>query len=353
MKKHLRGLDTLRAVAAMIVVVGHIELLKLNNDIPNLNNYPYFKLPDGHLSVILFFVISGFLITYLLIDEKTKRGQISLSNFYKRRIFRIWPLYYLILILSFLFFRTNYNIGSIFLCLGIFPNIAHALNIGWETSPQIWSIGVEEQFYLFWPVFIILLPYKKVLPFLILFFIGYTLMPQLINFTSRGTFESNDFMNRFFYTSKFNCMSIGCILGFMYATKNKRLKLLYNKYIAYTSLLVSFFFWFFGFELKYFNDEFYSIIFGIMIINIATNENFINIDTSITIFLGKISYGIYMYHWMIILFVIKALPYNNFGNDYLYNFILYITVISVTIVVSWISYIGFEKYFLKMNEKSV
>jgi peptidoglycan/LPS O-acetylase OafA/YrhL len=67
MKKYLKGLDTLRAIAALIVVWGHIELLKKTKNLENLLDNRFIPIPNGHIAVILFFVISGFLITYLFI----------------------------------------------------------------------------------------------------------------------------------------------------------------------------------------------------------------------------------------------------------------------------------------------
>jgi len=355
MKKYFRGLDTLRAIAALVVVIGHVELIKDENGTPKLFKDSFLRLADGHIAVILFFVLSGFLITYLLVKEKEKTGRISLKKFYMRRIFRIWPLYYCVILLSFLLIHANYKLSSIILCLGIFPNFAHAFQVGWPTSPQIWSIGVEEQFYLLWPLLITLIPSKKIIFYLILFFIGYTLLPHFIGFVNVRTFHNdtvNNIVNRFFYGSKFNCMSVGCILGYMYATHHKWLNVLYNKYLAYMAIIFSFLLWFSRFELKYFTEEFYAVIFGIMILNIATNDNLkLNIDTKITGFLGKISYGIYMYHYLIILIIVRFLPYHNYNNIYIYNFIIYTTAVSATIFVSWISFITMEKYFLNLKAR--
>jgi peptidoglycan/LPS O-acetylase OafA/YrhL len=353
MKTHFKGLDTLRAIAALVVVIGHIELIKSTVNFPNLLNHPYIRLADGHIGVVLFFVLSGFLITYLLIKEKVNTGKIAIKKFYLRRICRIWPLYYLVLVLSFLIFRADYRIDSIILCVTIFPNVAHALGIDWPTSAQIWSIGVEEQFYLFWPLIISIIPYKKTVPFLIIFFIGYSLLPHFIGFINVRTFESEalvSFSNKFFYGTNFNSMCIGSILGFMYATQHKNLKWLYNKYISYSAIFLSFCLWFSRFELKYFTTEFYSIIFGIMILNVATNSKLkLNLDIKVFSFLGKISYGIYMYHWIIILLAIKFFPYSSGDNIYLYNLLLYLMVLITTIGVSWISYISFEKFFLNIK----
>ena len=142
MTNYLKGLDTLRAIAALIVVWGHIELLKRKKGFENLIDKD-FHIPSGHLAVVLFFVISGFLITYLLVKERDREGKISFKKFYLRRILRIWPLYYLIILLSFLLFREDYSGRTIFLCLSIFPNVAHAFSEGWASSPYTLMASLE------------------------------------------------------------------------------------------------------------------------------------------------------------------------------------------------------------------
>ena len=170
MVKYFKGLDTLRAVAALVVIWGHIELLKRRENLPNLLDQDGFGVPSGHIAVILFFVLSGFLITYLLINEKENTGSISFKKFYMRRVLRIWPLYYFIMLLSYFLINAEYSVKTLVLCLGIFPNVAHALTAGWPSSPQLWSIGAEEQFYLFWPMLILLIPERRYTVIFITFF---------------------------------------------------------------------------------------------------------------------------------------------------------------------------------------
>jgi len=355
MKPYFKGLDTLRAVAALIVVIGHVEEIKNIFGIPNILHSKGFQLPDGHFSVVLFFVLSGFLITFLLIKEKQNFGKISLRDFYIRRVFRIMPLYFMVLFLSFVIFRQEYQTNTIILCATIFPNIAHALSIGWPTSPQIWSIGVEEQFYLLWPLLLILIPPKRVTIYLILFFAGFSLIHLLLGYANFNTVQNtgfNDFVYKFFYFSKFNSMALGSMLGYMCATNNKNLRFLFNNYVAYASVFLSFFMWFFHISFQYFNDEIYSMVFGVMIINLAANNSFkLHIDTKVSVFLGKISYGIYMYHWIIIMLLMKLIPYSIFKTNISFNIVIYSLAIILTICVSWVSYVSFEKYFLKLKER--
>lgn len=352
MKQSFKGLASLRAIAALVVVLGHIELIKKTNEISNI----YGKLPDGHLGVILFFVLSGFLITFLLVQEKQKNNNISFKKFYLRRILRIWPLYYLIIFLSFVIFQDeNYSLKSAILCLTVFPNIAHSLKIGWASSPQLWSIGVEEQFYLFWPLLISVLPSRKIIMYLLLFFVGYTLLPHVIGFINTRTINNVDLFNfnqSFFGSTKFNCMSFGGVLGYMYATKHSFLKILYKPIIAYPAVILPFLLWLFQINFGFFNDEVYSILFGLLILNLATNDNLkISMDNSILKFLGDISYGIYMYHWIVILLIIKLLSSLEIHNLVGYNILLYTLVLIITILISWISFNTFEKYFLNIKKR--
>ena len=144
-------LNCLRAIAALVVVWGHIGLLKTRKEIPG----DIYWGPPADFAVTLFFVLSGFLITFLMVKEKEKYGDFSFKKFYIRRVLRIWPLYYLILITSYIFFANNdIPIRTIILNTLTFSNIPIAFNSSWYPSPQIWSIGVEEQFYLFWPLVI-------------------------------------------------------------------------------------------------------------------------------------------------------------------------------------------------------
>lgn len=348
-KEHLKGLDSLRAIAALIVVWSHIEFIKGLKNIPQ-NNFIFF--PNAHFSVTLFFVLSGFLITFLLVKEFQKYQTISFKDFYIRRILRIWPLYYLIILISYFFTEHQISNRTLLLCISIFPNIPPALKSSWEGSPQIWSIGVEEQFYLFWPLFIYFIIRKKSSFFIFVFIIIYTALPYLFNFINLHCIENEklySFTEKFFYHTKFNCMAIGGFFGFNLAFDKKWLSKIYNNtYLTIFLIILAFGTWFLGIKFGRFTEEIYALLFALMILCIVQNKK-INIDNKITSGLGKISYGIYMYHWLTILFLIKILsPIEN--KDY-YEMILYISVFTLTIFISWISYNTYENFFLNLKKK--
>lgn len=173
------NLDGLRSIAFFVVFINHaVGCL----DFRNSNNYYGFIrehfLLGGDLGVNLFFVLSGFLITFLLLKEKELYGRINIPHFYLRRVLRIWPVYFFVVFLCLFVFplfasavpaafpldfstnRLNPWLYAGF--LGNFDYLRHGISnvlIG-----VLWSVSVEEQFYLFWPLIIAFIPGKYLLP---------------------------------------------------------------------------------------------------------------------------------------------------------------------------------------------
>ena len=96
---HFRGLNTLRFIAAFLVVIHHAESLRKDHGLKyHLKDFGLFQ--NGSHAVSFFFVLSGFLITYLLMKERKVKQDISIKQFYIKRVFRIWPLYFLMVIIG-------------------------------------------------------------------------------------------------------------------------------------------------------------------------------------------------------------------------------------------------------------
>ena len=353
MKKiYLKGLNSYRAIAALIVIVGHTEMFKQEYGFENFLNLDFFKFTGQHTAVILFFALSGFLITILLLKEREDCNRINLKKFYLRRIFRVWPLFYLVLILSLILLNYSPSISTTVLCFTIFPNVAHALKIGWTASPQVWSIGVEEQFYLGWPwLFKIKKHLLTVFVFLFFFFalLPHFLSPLLSHFVASA--KLNSFLGEFFYGTKFHCMAAGGIFALLYHQKHWLINWLNrNIIVSYFFLLLPFALWFSAVHIPFFTDEMYAALFAISILIISTHPNIIDIDYAIPNYLGKISFGLYMYHWIILELIFR----NNLlqiHNKAYFNVALYGLVLSITIVISALSYHFIEKKFLSAKEK--
>jgi peptidoglycan/LPS O-acetylase OafA/YrhL len=158
---HLKGLNGIRAIAALSVIVSHVtgdlRAFGLNDDIFGLdklgNRAPILMASYG---VTMFFALSGFLITYLLLLEKDKINTINVKKFYMRRVLRIWPLYYLYVILVlfvYLYFDIEYKDSILPWYIFLMANVPLILNTTLPYLGHLWSIGVEEQFYIIWPWF--------------------------------------------------------------------------------------------------------------------------------------------------------------------------------------------------------
>lgn len=92
-----------------------------------------------------------------------------------------------------------------------------------------------------------------------------------------------------------------------------------------------------------------ALLFAIVILNICTNPNLnINIENAVTKFLGKISYGIYMYHWIVLLIAFKLLP---LSDNWYSTVILYLFVLGGAILVAWLSFILYERFFLNIKKR--
>lgn len=362
-KLFLKGLNELRAVAALAVLVSHIELFKFRDHLSYsfLNNQylRYFFNDLGKNAVYLFFVLSGFLITYLIIKEKEKFNFFDFKKFYARRIFRIWPLYYLIMLISFLMipfldhnfsiFRlndyfhmkiqdTNYaSFESLFYYFGFLSNYGLNDGIAIVGASQSWSVSIEEQFYLFWPV-ILLIFFRK---FKILSLVGLILLLIAINLF---------FDVRFLRIFQFEHLFIGCLGALLVNTKFflSFKESLNNRYLYFLNIIFIVILLFtpvFGY---YIQKIVISTLYLTLIV--LTINNTFYFRSKLFNELGKISYGIYMYHpfvmFLIFPFVEKFIP----GKIGVFLF-SYIFIIIFTSIISYLSYYYLEKKFLLFKEK--
>jgi peptidoglycan/LPS O-acetylase OafA/YrhL len=159
-------IDGLRCFAIISVMIAHWIAWDTIN--PILNSAPW-----GN-GVILFFVISGFLITNILLEQKQKIDTFKISQqhalkiFYLRRFFRIFPIYFLLLF--FLYYIDYPNIRQNFIWFITYTsNILQGItNKDVGNLSHLWSLAVEEQFYIIWPLFIFFIPEKHLLKFFIL-----------------------------------------------------------------------------------------------------------------------------------------------------------------------------------------
>ncbi len=361
-KIYFPNLNGLRFIAAFLVIIHHIEQFK---SISKLESYwgivPFIGI-IGKLGVILFFVLSGFLITYLLLAEEHSFKTISIKKFYMRRILRIWPLYFLIIVLAFLVLPNislftlpgygkdviyhNLIFKLIFYAL-FFPNLALSLLGLVPYASHTWSIGTEEQYYLVWPV--ILKYFKKHRIFLMLFIILFYLLFAGFLATPYSDFlPFKNVFKAFWGTFNIDCMAIGGIYAILLFNKSKLIDLLLNKYLFYLLILIVCVCMYKNVRIPFVHYEFYSVLFGIIILNFACNKEIsISLENKVLNYLGNISYGLYMYHPIGIILALAISKSINLRT----NWLVYPLSFILTILLAGLSYNYFEKHFLKLKSK--
>jgi peptidoglycan/LPS O-acetylase OafA/YrhL len=363
---YIRGLDGLRFLGSFLILWHHSAKGK------EMFGYPSNYLLTGglgHTAMTLFFTLSGFLIIFILLNEKKNTGDISLSNFYRRRISRIWPLYYFLIGLSIFFFAncswfnhpgdipTNYAIAIPIYLLQM-PN-AHIffMNGGLVALGHLWTIGVEEQFYAIAPV-IIKKTKNVVKAFLIIilikFCIGLIMSLSLKLFTfPEDQLRTMKALNRFLYNLRFEAFAVGGLGAYCFLEKKEAILSFINKpLIKYTNLFFLLLTMGFG-NVSHLFHLVSAVNFTIIIIGLATrSQPVFFLDNRYIRYIGQISYGIYMYQVPIIYVVINFLGrYYSSENELVWNTFYYLSCIVLSIVVSIISYELVEKKIIAFARK--
>ncbi len=364
------GLDELRALAALSVAVHHVALYQNRDGIPGL--YRTFVAPCvsrlGANGVSLFFVLSGFLITYLLLTEKQRFGTIHLARFYMRRVLRIWPLYFLVVVLSFLILpilakscgwlqgERHYNLlitdlasnpwPRALLFVFFLPNLALRVGKPVVGGAQAWSVGVEEQFYAVWPLLMKFLSARGVLfCFLFLGFV-YPLSPSLLGKVSTPLASGLDYLVKLFPV---HLMALGaCAAHLLFFHESQVRRLIRSRVVfGINTLVLLYLLWI----------EVSSVIFGAVVaieILCVVQEGFqFNLRSKRLAKLGTISYGFYMLHPTIMFlsfgFINSVLNVPRSG--FLYQALSYGFVIGGSLIASQLSYIWLERHFVRKKDR--
>jgi peptidoglycan/LPS O-acetylase OafA/YrhL len=348
--KHYNKIDGLRFVAIFLVLVEHFASF--------IGKY----ISAGYSGVDLFFVISGFLITSILLKSNNGSFKKDYTNFLGRRTLRIFPIYYLTLILLWLM-----NLDS------VRSNIVSLLTYTWNyrlvkfhlsTSPVVvfWSLSVEEQFYLFWPL-VILATRKK--PAILLFAILIVVLLGYVQLTF-NVFPSISGYNNFGLFTRMSSLGIGALGAFVslnYALPNKIFNSKIIEWCMFLLLIIGLItsiqlryiitgvcFAFFVLKAAYFN-------YSLRPLNIFLSNKYIR-------YVGKISYGIYLFHMPIAYYLTKyvfdpffwtKINFSSLGefsklefHPWIIKFPLYSVI---TILIAGLSFKFIEKPILSLKDK--
>jgi peptidoglycan/LPS O-acetylase OafA/YrhL len=348
-RQHFHSFDAFRFFSFLIVFIHHIP-------IPENTFFHYFT-KSGAVGVVFFFVLSGFLITYILLQEKTIKKEISFKKFFLRRILRIWPLFYAMILFAFLtpyildFFHISYSnegykpnwlMSTLFLenykmiITDSFPNIS-PLRV-------MWSLCIEEHFYIIWGILISVIPFKKV-PHLIIISILFANISRII-YSVFGLATLDLFTNIDYF-------AFGAIPAYILIFKNQILQKIENFHfsIKYFIVIIALTITFGIPNIKWewinlIAPTFYGIFFSTTILFTLPQKNNLKIRDNFWISkLGIYTYGLYLFHTIVINFLIHIrIPIFNQHWGLLLIFSL-----AITILLSFISYHIFEKQFLKLK----
>ncbi|HHF3839298.1 TPA: acyltransferase family protein [Haemophilus influenzae] len=342
--KYRPEIDGLRAIAVISVIIYHLN-----------ENW----LSGGFLGVDIFFVISGFLITGIIITE-IQQNSFSLKQFYTRRIKRIYPAFITVMALvsfiaSAIFIYNDFNKlrKTIELAIAFLSNFYLGLTQGYfdlsaNENPvlHIWSLAVEEQYYLIFPL-ILILAYKKFREIKVLFIITLILFFILLatSFVSANFYKEVLHQPNIYYLSnlRFPELLVGSLLAIYHNLSNKvQLSKQVNNILAILSTLLLFS------CLFLMNNNIAYIpgitlilpcIFTALIIHTTSQNNIVKLCLSnkAIVFIGKISYSLYLYHWIFI-----AFAYYITGEKQINNQSIAIVIV-LTIIFSVLSYYLIEQ----------
>lgn len=342
------GLNGIRAFAALMVVFAHIS-----NRLEMFDLRPLFSEDIASHAVTIFFTLSGFLITYLLIAEKNQTGKIDIKKFYLRRILRIWPLYYVYLFIAIAVSGFEVSWPILFFIL-ILPNLRVCFSGLFNIMPgsaslnsmigHYWSLGVEEQFYSFWPWIVSKSKHLLLILILIPFFYLVIKLGLRILQAPYGVIT-------FFNYTRFGCMALGGLGAYLYYFHKNTLLFFKRREIEFLSYFFFILVALGRFHLTSIIDhEIVSFFTLVLIYNQVDNKRvFLSLENKVLDFLGKISFGLYVYHPLII-YLLSFLLVNKLTNFPLVKTILiFFIVIAITILVAHLSYEKFEKRFLKLK----
>ena len=356
-------IDGLRAIAVLSVIFYHSDFLFFGRS--------FFQ--GGFIGVDFFFVISGYLITSLILRELYLTGNFSFKNFYERRARRILPVLLFVMLVS-IPFAWKYLLPSSFVdfaksllySIGLTSNYyfynvqSNYFDLETQFRPFLhtWSLSVEEQFYLLFPIFsLFIFKYFKNLIkniFVILLIINIFLIQILGNFNfnppyinEKLSFEAPSFFSSFFSTtSRIWEVLAGSILSYLEIKKGYRSKnLILNELFSFIGLVLILH------SIVFFNDKMFhpsvytiSPIIGIsLLIWFLNKSSFISkiLSSKIFVGIGLISYSLYLWHYPIFVFQ----KYEFFSNDNTFYFLIFIFIVSI------LSYFFIEKPF--RNKKIV
>lgn len=358
-KIYFKDLDAIRTIAALMVFGTHatkLSSLEINNKyIANLLGAIF----DGGTGVLIFFVLSGFLITYLILSEVKQKGSFNLKNFYLRRILRIWPLYFSLLIFAYFIFLpvlgrfSNIDVAGIRSHAGYYFGMLS--NFDMMHNPQgnfvpvgiTWSVAIEEQFYLVWPLLFFFVPVKRYH----FIFYGALLVSMIFK-----VFHYDDHYVLYYHSlGVVPYLSVGGLAAY-YSINSEKFRNFFRGASKWYVYLAGFLFLYlrnFASISPVIETLIEAVFFAWVILDQVHNQSSplklsrLGILTK----MGKYTYGIYMLHQTVLFSILALLNYfkrNDLTTTITVN---YVIGLPLTLLLAYASYHLLEKRFLILKSK--
>ena len=356
-KLYFPSLNGVRFLAALLVVIDHSEQFKGHFGFKSM----WSEEVSGHLGAVgvtVFFALSGFLITYLLLIERSTSGTIDVGHFYIRRVLRIWPIYYLLVLLGFfvlphvdLMAIPNYAepvaqgfFGKLALFVFLLPNVAFVLLPTVPYANVLWSVGVEEQFYAFWPWFVKRVRY----PVAVAMFVFFAVKAVALVIPDKT-------LAVLLFRTRFSCLLIGAAAAYLvFHRRGLAEKVLFHplaQLIAWAGMALMvvrpppF-----PYPFSVLQHELIAALAATLILNLSFNaRTLISLETPLLDYLGKRSYGIYVYHLLAVTACLRLSGefYSEQGIAfYAWSVSADLLVLVLSVVLAALSYRFVEQRFL-------
>lgn len=334
------AIDGIRGISVLIVFIAHLG---------------YERIIPGGLGVTIFFFTSGFLITRLLINEHIHLNTIGLKNFYIRRLLRLYPpliLFILVLSVIILIFEHTINLKELSAVTFYYENYYLVLSADFPKRFQIlWSLAVEEHFYIIFP-FLFMLFIKKINLFLaFLMLLCFSILAIRFYITRHGADPVTDLYTYNLSHCRGDSILYGCLLSvFLKADKkNKLLKQASHPAIFCTAIGVLLFTILYRDEL--FRQTLRYTLQGIallfILLPILYNNRYAFFKTllsnNILTFIGRLSYSIYLFHWVALYICLRFFREGSVAWHF-FN-------ISITLILSLVSYYAVERSVARLRKK--
>jgi len=349
---YLPQLDGLRAIAVTLVLLVHCIMVPADGTAAwILRNV----LSNGWIGVDLFFALSGYLITSILLRARTRPHYFR--NFYARRFLRIFPPYYAVIAIL--------AIAAGWLPFGplrpAWPYLTYTSNLylvfaHWEWAPlgHTWSLAIEEQFYLVYPILVLCLPKQRLRQLL---WLVITVSPLVRLMTNSATFPAAAAFTTF---CRLDVLAMGALIAIAFEGRTeisdraaRRLRLSAGALLTASALL------FVTRQLDartaFFNGVSLTIIDAaaamFICVAVAAPVRFLErvIRWPAAVAMGRISYGIYLFHYPIVR-VVEWQAKARLADSWTRTAVIACTSIGLTMVVSVLSWFAFERPILRMKK---